>query len=300
MSRQLRRLTALVALSLAVAALTASPATADPVPGPGEVWPTCGVAPDTDHRYCVRVFFEDGSTPPPVDPDEDGTYVRPRVAFTGAGDVRFRVEEVTVQDRRLTVSRTVDPGTTWRLGLSTGDFRPRATTGTLDHVFVGLGRDDDFATWVATVDFTAPRVAWRDGRCRVDGCGTAGSRADREYAGYAAGRLTDRTGAVGYISVSGAQVVRARSHDHALTVRLANPRLRQSGTRATTAYLTSLPDPMIRRVFGAEAARFAVRRIGSDERVDFVTSDQPGGIRIRIRDIAFSRDGTAAYRITAR
>jgi hypothetical protein len=308
MSRSVTRLAVLVALLLAGGGLTTAPAAADPVPGAGQPWPTCGVAPDTDHRYCVRVFFEDGSTPAPVDPAQDGSYVRPRVSFTAAGDVRFVVERVTVSDGELTTSREVDPGTQWWLGVNTGSFRPHATTGTLDDTSVGLGRDDDYDTWLATIDFAAPAVAWRDGPCHLTRCGDAGTRADREYAGYAGGLLTDRPGELGYISVSGAQVqqTQARPRDHAVVVRLASPRLGASGARAATSYLTYFTDPMLRRIFGVadpqhvRERRFVIHRIGSREQVDFSPVNVPHGLRFRIRDIDFSARGTAAYRIALR
>ena len=95
MSR-LSRILPLVLLVPLLAATGATPAHADPVPAQGAAWPRCGVAPDTDGKYCIVSVTRDGAAVPPVDTGTPGTYDDPFVDRPDTGTVRFGLKLTTV------------------------------------------------------------------------------------------------------------------------------------------------------------------------------------------------------------
>lgn len=306
MTRPTRWLLLAMAALLALAIAPVSPAASDPPPTAtpySGYWPRCGEAPDDDGLYCVASVTRNGVVVPSATTGE-----APYVDLIGAGTVRYGV----------TASGgggSVDPTATWRFVVNTGSIRPRMLEGVVRDVDFSIGGGP--GNWQFTLQFRPAPIAWvwppdGDGDgfadCSYDGgCGDDTTTAGLVYDGFVTGYVTDLVGSgfsaaerddrVGMISSSNAQdfYTLYDADSNSLVVRMANPHLRAPGVPATGYFDAFLPNDLLVNEMGVPSpasltgGSFTVSRSGGSSSVPFTLTHEPGGIRIKIEGIGFSR-----------
>ena len=310
-----------VVLLLPFFALTASPAQADPVPGIGAGWPTCGTAGDDDGQYCVVSVTRNGLPADTRNCSVPGDYLEPYVDLIGAGDVRFGIYHWVVDDGGCnTLLGDVPPDDVWEFVVNTGAIVPREVYGHIDGVsFSTGGNPTDGYTF--TLGLSPTPVAWYGftpghDYCSIGNCGDETTVADLHYDGFVTGYVTDlaewpadqRAARTGMVRTYNAQDA-AEYYDYgtnSIVVQMANPHFDTDGTTVAqgtydvylpNAYLTSImniPDPT-----SLTGGSFTIRRSlsGTTTSVPVVLTHEAGGIRIRIDGITFS---SPTYRIKPR
>jgi hypothetical protein len=302
----MHRLAALALLASLAAVVPATPAASDPpptaTPYSGE-WPRCGEAPDDDGRYCIVTVTRNGVVVPSGPSAEE-----PYVDLIGAGTVRYGV-------MASGGGGSVDPTATWEFTVNTGNIRPRMADGVVRDVDFSIGGGP--GNWRFTLRFRPAPIAWMwppdaDGDgfadCSYDGgCGDDTTTAGLVYDGFVTGYVTDlvesglsageRNNRVGMISSSNAQDFYTfyDPPTNALVVRLANPHLRSPGVPATGYVDAFLPNDLLVNEMsvpspaGLSGGSFTVSRTGESSSVPFTLTHEPGGVRIHIEGIGFSR-----------
>ena len=291
----------MLALTLmAVPAVSDPPPTATPYSG---YWPRCGEAPDDDGLYCIESVTRNGVSVPSATTGE-----APYVDLIGDGTVRYGVTGPGGVG-------SVDPSATWRFVVDTGSIRPRMVEGVVRDVDFSI--DGGPGDWRFTLQFRPAPIAWvwppdgdGDGYadCSYDGgCGDDTTVAGLVYDGFVTGYVTDlvdsglsaaeRDDRVGMISSSNAQdfYTLYDPDTNALLVRMANPHLRSPGVPATGYFDAFLPNDLLVNEMGVPSpaglsgGSFTVSRTGTSASVPFTLTHEPGGIRIHIEGIGFSR-----------
>lgn len=285
---------------MAVPAASDPPPTATPYSG---YWPRCGEAPDDDGLYCIESVTRNGASVPSSTSGE-----APYVDLIGSGTVRYGV---TASGG----SGTVDPTATWRFVVNTGSIRPRMVEGVVRDVDFSIGGGP--GNWRFTLQFRPAPIAWMwppdsdgDGYadCSYDGgCGDDSTVAGLVYDGFVTGYVTDLVGSgyspaerdnrVGMISSSNAQdfYTLYDPDANALLVRMANPHLRSPGVPATGYFDAFLPNDLLVNEMAVPSpsdlsgGSFSVSRTGESGSVPFTLTHEPGGVRIHIEGIGFSR-----------
>lgn len=317
----MRRRVAVLACLLVPALLSGvdSPVEADPPPSHDPYsgsWPTCGVAPDDDGRYCVISVTRNGVPVAPRVADEE--YELPYIDSIGPGTVRFGV--VHYAAGTSDGDADADPTATWRWRVNTGAIHGRELFAQAQDVDLAIG-GSAAGGWTFDLTLRPVPIAWRfydpGFECSAGGgCGDDTTTADLEYAGFVTGYVTDlaedayyspaererRTGLVTAYSAQDASYY--YDYDtNAIVVRLANPHLRSDGlTPVTGSFETFVPNDVLLVDMGVPdpssltAGRLIVTRAGAAE-VPFTLTHEPGGIRIRISGIGFS---TPRYTIRPR
>jgi hypothetical protein len=294
------------AASVLAATLVAVPAASDPPPTAtpySGYWPRCGEAPDDDGRYCIESVTRNGVSVPSTTSGE-----APYVDLIGDGTVRYGVTAPGG-------GGSVDPGATWRFVVNTGSIRPRMQEGVVRDVDFTIGGGP--GSWRFTLQFRPAPIAWMwppdgDGDGYADcsyhgGCGDDSTVAGLVYDGFVTGYVTDlldsglsaaeRADRTGMISSSNAQdfYTLYDPDANALLVRMANPHLRSPGVPATGYFDAFLPNDLLVNEMAVPSpasltgGSFTVSRTGGAGSVPFTLAHEPGGIRIHIADIGFSR-----------
>lgn len=310
MRRRLLVLVAAVATVLATAGVT-MPAQADTRPPNDQDWLLCtGPADD----FCIESATANGiATYPGVNPD-DGAVVRdyPWVKFV---DTRLAIFGAwrDVNGTGNVLDNSVTPGVAYRVVARTGDFNPREMTGKVKNADYRIDRSVT-GGWRFTLEFEPTNVhhyGIGPGGCSVYGyCVPNTTRATWDVAGYASGAIEDliesgmpRSEVIqrtGMFSVSNAQDhhVEYDPDTNQLVVKLANPHLDEDGNEITdgnysalipNAYLIgslNVPDPST-----LTANSFVVTKTygSGSTRVPIGLTVEPGGVRIRIDPISFSK-----------
>ena len=291
--------------------ITASPAAADPKPGIAQEWPTCGEGSDTDGRYCVESVTRNGE--PAVQPDlsVDGSYEAPYIDLIGDGDVRFGINHWVVTDGVPDAIGTLEPGVTWEWTVNVGSIEPVEMFGHVRDPQLSFGGNaTDGYTFTLSLE-PAP-IAWSwgvlPGGCSYDGgCGDNSTVAGLVYDGFITGYVTDDVTSglspaeiahrQGYVYSSNAEDAYTLydPDTNSMLVRLANVHLSAPGVPATGYFDTFIPDSMLMHEYAVPDptsltnASFTVRRTGSDAAVPFTVTREPGGIRLKVDGITFSR-----------
>ena len=305
MTRPARWLLTGAAAVLALTMMTL-PAASDPPPTTtpySGYWPRCGEPPDDDGLYCIESVTRNGASVPATTTGE-----APYVDLIGDGTVRYGVTAPGG-------GGSVDPTATWRFVVNTGSIRPRMVEGVVRDVAFSIAGGP--GGWRFTLQFRPAPIAWMwppdaDGDgfadCSYDGgCGDDSTVAGLVYDGFVTGYVTDLIGSglgaaerddrVGMISSSNAQdfYTLYDPDTNALLVRMANPHLRSPGTPATGYFDAFLPDDFLINEMGVPSpaglsgGSFTVVRTGASASVPFSLTHEPGGIRIHLEGIGFSR-----------
>jgi hypothetical protein len=317
--RSLPRALALVLLApFVVLAGSVAPAHADPKPGIADPWPRCGTAPDDDGQYCIISITKNGVPVPPVDYGTPGVYDNPYVDLIGPGDVRFGLTQTTVSAVDPPVdSGSVAPGDTYVYRINAGSIDPVEMYGTVRDTDMSFGGNATTGHTI-TLTFKPAPVAWMfepggPAICSYDGgCGGETWVADYHYDGFVTGYVTDDAtsglGAseiadrLGYIQSYNAQDAYPfyDIDTNTLEIRMANAHFKTPSEVAVGFYDTFLPnaylvnDLSVPDPASLSATSLSVVRAGSTDPVTYTLTHEPGGIRIHISGITFSR---ARYKI---
>lgn len=301
--------TAVLCLGAALVAVpTAQAATRPP---PDQDWLPCA-GPSDD--YCVESATANGvPTFPGVD-TTDGAVVRdyPWVKFVDAHLVIFGVWR-DQDGTGGTLGNSVDPTVTYELIVRAGTFLPREMRGIFRNADYSIGTSitGGYQFTLRMQPTAVHHHGIGPGGCSVYGsCVSDSTPASWDVPGFATGDIQDLSGSglsareisqrTGMFRVTNAQdedVVYDPDTD-ALVVRLANPHLTGAGTQVTdgtyTAFLpnaflvgtVNVPDPaaltpysfVVTKSYGAGSAR-----------VPISLTHEPGGVRIQIDPISFSK-----------
>ncbi len=287
-----------------------TPVQADPPPSHDPYsgyWPTCGVLPDDDNRYCVVSVTRNGVPVAPRVSDEE--YEEPFIDSIGTGTVRFGLNHYPAGS--FDGDSNADPTATWTWTVNTGAIHGRELYAQAKNVDLTVG--GSAATgWNFTLTLRPVPIAWRfydlGFVCDPGGtCGDDTTTADLEYPGFVTGYVTDlveggfysaaerarRTGLITAYSAQNAYYF--YDYDtNAIVVRLANPHLRSDGvTPVTGSFETFIPNDVLLMDMGVPDpssltwGQLSVTRAGSGS-APFALSHEPGGIRIRLAGIGFS------------
>jgi hypothetical protein len=287
-----------------------APVHADPPPSHDPytgAWPTCGVPPDDDNRYCVISVTRDGV---PVGPRvDDEEYEQPYIDSIGPGTVRFGLDHYPAGS--FDGDQESDPTAVWRWRVNTGAIHPRELYAQARDVDLTVG--GSAATgWTFDLTLRPVPIAWRfyDTGFVCDAGGTCGddtTTADLEYGGFVTGYVTDLVEGGGYTAAERARrtgLITAYSAQSAyyyydydtnsIVVRMGNPHLRSDGvTPVTGSFETFIPNDVLLVDMGVPDpssltwGQLSVTRAGTGS-VPFSLTHEPGGIRIRLSGIGFS------------
>jgi hypothetical protein len=303
------RILALVAALAACAgtALVAVPAAqASPRPPINQGWSSCGGS--ATANYCVVSESRNGTAVMPGD-----TY-QPYVDLLDSGTVRYGVYRVVGPDS----FGDVDPADTYELTVRTGTIHPRELYGNVRNVDMTVGTDS--TGWYFTISFQPTplhHVGYNgDTRtCTIDGgCGDNTWEASLDYDGFVTGYVTDLQSSGLSASEIGWRTGMVRAYNaqdentyydpdlNSLVIQLANPHLTGTGAPATGSYQMFFPTSYMVNVMNVPdpssltSGSFVVTRGTGDSSipVPFAVTQQPGGVRVTIAGITYSRP---TYRI---
>jgi hypothetical protein len=301
----LRRLPLALFTLAAVVLVAPSVASADPVPSIAQSWPACGVAPDTDGRYCIVSQTQNDI---PIVRPASGSYEEPYIDLIGAGDVRFGVLETNVTSGMSLGN--VPPGDVYRLVVNTGAIRPRELFGNVRNVSLTTGGSAGLG-YTFTLTFQPTPIAWWffGGSCVVGACGDSSTVADLLYDGFVTGYVTDLQSSglsdaeialrTGFIHAYNAQDATTPLYDfdtNSLVVQMANPHFRSAGVPATGTYQTFIPNAMLTGYMNVPdpasltgGSLTVSRSVGSSTApVPFTLTHTAAGVQIDITGITFS------------
>ncbi len=204
---------------------------------------------------------------------------------------------------------STDPTVPWRIRVNTGAMVPRQMN--------GVTQDNDFSVSTLpdgsrrlTATFRAAPIAWIDpfGTCLPTDCGDDTTVAnftsdgffnsyvtDLEGTGFPPDEVIHREGMVTGWNADYATEPYYNAELNALEIQLANAHLRAPGEPATGHYEAFLPNAYLINIMQVPdpstltAGSLVVSRAGTSTVYVPTVSHEPGGIRIKVTDITFSK-----------